>query len=184
MLYKPKGQPVQELDISPTQTKWESLATQFFAIDNLSARELMPYPHDPLRKPLQFWWNYDHLSVRDRLNQMDISEEDKDELEAIFGSFGSCTGEGIAFTAALHWYALSGYSIEATYAAAGTFKLGSGGMTGFAKRILEDYCGDVEFGGKVVKVRQDGERVEVICENGRCISARRVVCTVPLWVWS
>lgn len=182
MYFKPRGSkgPAQKRDLTGFEEKIESLAAEFFAVDGLSARELMPFAHEPLRSPPQTWMKYDGLSVRDRLDQSKWPAEDKDLIETNFNTLGCGTGEVTAFTEALRWYALGGYSMAGFEAAAGTFKLGNGGMTNFARHILDEFAGDRMFGAAVKAVSQDDIGVRVVVGDGKIVTAQQIVCTIPL----
>lgn len=140
----------------------------------------MPYPQDLFREPAQPWKEYDALSVGDRLAQMDISSDEKDFLQAHLGSISSAPAGTVAFNAALEIYALSGYSMASMRTASGTYKFGHGGMTNFARKILDEFPGDCALDTRVSAIKQSVDRVEVQLLNGRPITAKFVVCTIPL----
>lgn len=102
---------VEELSIAESGAVLERVAKMFFTIDGLDSRSLMPYPHDSLRKPA-LWMGYDHLSVRDRLDQLhDIPQWEKDLFESNVNTFGSAPGTDIGFVEALRWFALGGHTL-------------------------------------------------------------------------
>lgn len=70
--------------------------------------------------------------------------------------------------------------MEGFGAAVASFKLGEGGMTGLAKRVLAEYNGDRLFGTCVKSIEQSGDEAKVRVNGGEVISARRMVCTIPL----
>lgn len=156
------------------------IAEKFFSIDGLSSRELIPYPLDILRQPAP-WANYDHLTVRERLDQVDgESQQDKDIFEAFLCTFGGVSGRELAWTEALRWFALGSHDLDRVVEFAGIYKLGGGGMTMLAKSILSDYSGHVLMETTIGKIVQDGSRVMLTATNGREIRADRAVCTIPL----
>jgi lysyl oxidase-like protein 2/3/4 len=63
---------------------------------------------------------------------------------------------------------------------AGIYKLGSGGMTAFARAILRDFRGDVLFNTVVEKVDQGRNGVLLQTKDGRKVDAKAVVSTIPL----
>ncbi|KAI8311551.1 hypothetical protein K4K61_012000 [Colletotrichum sp. SAR11_59] len=142
-------------------------------------RKLMPYPHDPLREPV-LWIKYDHLSAKDRLDQLDIPQLEKDLCDAMISSFGAVPGDQCAFTEVLRWYALGGHTMAGVFKLAGTFKLGKGGMTSLARSILDDYGGNLVLNAAVDRVVQNGTSVNVSTKAGHCIEARYLVSTIPL----
>lgn len=179
----------------------QRVADAFFSPGGQPSRYWMPYPHDPLRNnsgpppssssssssssspAQQPWHTLDHLSVADRLAQLGdaFSAEEKDVFETLVASFGSAPGADIGFVEALRWYALGGHSMQGVFELAGVYKLGGGGMTGFAREVAGEFCGDKVFGAVVERVEQDGEGVRVVvARETRVFKAKQVVCTVPL----
>lgn len=157
----------------------ERAANAFFAIDGLSSRELMPYPHDPFRLPAP-WVKYDHLSVKDRLDQLDIPQIEKDLFDAMISSFGSVPGDQCGFTEVLRWYALGGHSMASLYELVGTFKLGKGGMTRLARSILAEYKGHLLFNTTIDRIQQNPGAILLSAKTGRQIKTSYVISTIPL----
>jgi monoamine oxidase len=180
VLHRPKGASVQKYDdVANYNARCAAIAEMLFSIDGLTPRELMPYPHDPSRP--QPWMKYDSMSVQHRLDQLDISLEDKQLFAAHTNSFGSATARDIAYTDALRWYALGGYSLATMYDAAASYKLGNGGTTNMARNILNEYHEDRVLNKVVTAVQETrGSRVLVRCADESSYSARMVVCTIPL----
>lgn len=145
----------------------------------------MPFPHDPFREPAT-WKKYDHLSVKDRVEQMRVTgkfgDSDLDIFEGITNGSGLTGAEKRGFTEFLFWWALGGHSMAGITEANGVWKIGNGGMTEFARRVLGDFGGDVVAGAEVRSIRQEGGHspVKVDLKDGRCIQAGRVISTIPL----
>jgi hypothetical protein len=179
VLYKPKGSKVKRLDdVAGYNAEITSVAEAFFSIDGMTPRQVMPFPHEPLRP--QPWHKYDHLSCQDRLDQLDLPQEDKDLFIPHPNSFGSSTASELAWTDALRWYAAGGYNLTTLYDAVGSFKLGGGGTTNLCRHILEEYKGDRAFNKVVSSVKQTDSQVIVTCKDGSTYRARRAICTIPL----
>jgi len=158
----------------------QGVADKFFTIDGLSSRELMPYPHDPFREPAP-WKQYDHLTARQRLDELDIPTLHKGYFESIIGTFGSAPSTDIGFVEALRWYALGGHNLAQLFEIAGTYKLGKGGMTSFVRAILADARCDILFNTVVAEIVQnDASGVGVKSKNGRSFKAKQVISTIPL----
>lgn len=168
------------LDPAKTDQILTAVADKFFTVDGMSSKELMPYPHDPLRVPEAPWRAYDHLSVNDRLDQINLSKYERNLWEAHFNSLGCGTGDNTAFTEALRWYALSGHSFVGLYDSLGMFKIGKGGTTSLARHILADYDGSLALETVVEEIAQDKTGVTVRTKAGSKLRARYVVCTIPL----
>ncbi|KAI5456794.1 hypothetical protein BGZ63DRAFT_496079 [Mariannaea sp. PMI_226] len=156
--FKPARGLPQEVPVEETMQLVDRIAQAFFSIDGRTSRDLMPYPHDPFREPA-LWKEYDHLSVKDRLDQLEqFSQLERDVFESNISTFGSAPGKDIGFTEAIRWYALGGHSIAGVFELAGVYKIGDGGMTSFAQAIM----------------------VVVVLERGQNIKAKMVVSTIPL----
>ena len=177
--YKDAHTSLQKLDPEELANLTEQVANLAFSIDGRSSRELMPYPHDPLREPAP-WKDYDHLTIRQRLEMLDIEKKQKDLFETIMSSLGSASGSEIGWTEALRWYALAGHSLARIWEAAGVYKLGKGGTTSLAMALLNDCSSDVAFGTRIEKIEQNSGLVILTSSTGDTFKARHVVCTIPL----
>ncbi|KAF2627105.1 amine oxidase [Macroventuria anomochaeta] len=178
--YKAAGMVLQEVSPIEVNEMSEMVAARMFQIDGHDSRTLMPYPHDPLREPTP-WKQYDHLSIRQRLDQLhDIPQADRNTLESLMSSFGSAPGSKIGFLEALRWYALGGHTMAGLFELAGIFKLGGGGMTALALAILSDYEGEVVLNTPVKEIDQDSGGFTVSTRSGQNIRAKSVISTIPL----
>ncbi|KEF59641.1 lysyl oxidase-like protein 2/3/4 [Exophiala aquamarina CBS 119918] len=178
--YKGPGVEVQEIDGSTLAGITQAVAEKFFTIDGLSSRELMPYPHDPFREPGP-WKAYDHLTARQRLEQLDLPTLHKGYFESSINTFGSAPSTEIGFVEALRWYALGGHNMAQVFENAGAYKLGNGGMTSFARSILADARSDILLNTVVSEIIQNNASSVVIkSENGRTFEAKKVISTIPL----
>lgn len=157
----------------------EQIARDFFSVDGLTSRELLPWPHDPYRQPA-LWCKYDGLSAQQRLDQLSLPAKDKELFACYVGLFGCCKLEDSSFFEILRWYALSGHSIAGVYEYTSTYKLGQGGMTSFARAILAEYTGDRLFSTPIVEVNQDGSSAHIVTSGGQKIKAKVIISTVPL----
>lgn len=161
----------------------DRIAKVFFSIDGLTSRDLMPYPLDPLRTPLAPWTKYDHVTARERLDQLGDevgSERDKAMFGAFLSTFSGTTVAELGWAEALRWYALAGHDFGRIGEFAGVYKIGEGGTTRLARAILADFHGDVVMSSTVDKITQDDSRVQVSVNGDRQFRAKRVVCTIPL----
>lgn len=171
---------MQEVDGKTLSGINQAIAEKFFNIDGLSSRELMPYPHEPFRDPAP-WKLYDHLTVRQRLDQLDLPIPDRGFFESTINTFGSAPSTDIGFVEALRWYALGGHNLAQVFEIAGCYKLGNGGMTSFARSILEDAQSDIILDTVISEIIQNGASgVVVKSNNGRTFNAKKIICTIPL----
>lgn len=178
-LWKPASGPVQEVDIEKNAKVLDEVAQEFFTVDGLDSRALMPFPHDSLRRPGP-WRKYDHLSVKDRLNSLHhVSQRDKDCFESTINTFGSAPGD-MGFVDALRWYALCSHSMTSISEKGAIFKIGNGGMTSFARAIFEDFKGDRLFNTAVSEIEHTDTDVTVKTTLGLKLKATAVVSTIPL----
>jgi len=177
--HKPADGALQEINGQEADVIFERVARAFFAVDGMSSRILMPYPHEPFREPV-LWRKYDDISVKDRLDQLDVPESEKDLFDTLVSSFGSAPGKDIGFTEVLRWYALGGHSLAGTFEMAGIYKIGGGGMTSLARAMISDYTGDLLFNSPVKEISQQPNGVILKTDGGRQIKAKYVVSTIPL----
>ena len=76
-------------------------------------REALPQPHAPLYA-LPELARFDRLSIADRIDQLELSDEERDVLVAELESLAHAPIEDAGAVSALRWHALSGYSLELT----------------------------------------------------------------------
>ncbi|CAG7976577.1 unnamed protein product [Penicillium olsonii] len=173
------GSPPREISIVEAGEILDRVSQAFFTVDGHDSRALMPYPHDPLREPA-LWRSYDHLSIKDRLDQLDFTDFERNLFESNVSTFGSAPGSKIGFTEALRWFALGGHSMAGVFEMAGLYKIGRGGMTSFAQAILRDFTGDMLFGTVVKDISHSASGVKVTTTFGKCLKAKTIVSTIPL----
>lgn len=175
----PNGSPV-EIPAEKAAEITEKVAIEFFKIDGLDSRQLMPYPHDPFRAPA-LWKKFDHLTVRQRLDSLEnFSQYEKGLFESQINTFGSAPGSDIGYVEALRWYALGGHSIARVFELAGIYKIGHGGMSSLARSILQDFQGDILCNSPVSGIHQNGAVVTIRTKNENNFRAKTVVSTIPL----
>lgn len=173
---------VQQVDSVEFGQIVQSVADKFFDIDGMTSRKLMPYPHEPFREPAP-WKKYDHLTVRQRLDQLDLPTLDKEYFETTVNSYGSAPGSEIGFVEALRWYALGGHNMAQVFELAGIYKLGKGGMTTFARSILQDARCDILLGTVISEIISgDASGLGVVkSQNGqRTLKAKAIISSIPL----
>lgn len=157
----------------------ERVAQAFFNIDGLDSRKLMPYPHDPFHES-SLWMKYDHLSVRDRLDQLNLPDVEKAYFECMMNTIGSSPGTEIAFQEPLRWYAMGGHSMAGLFEIIQTYKLGKGGQTRFAKAMYDDFRGHTLLNTEIKQVNTRQNGVDLVTSDGKTLSAKFVICTIPL----
>lgn len=158
----------------------EIALAEFFTIDGHTARRLMPWPMDVFREPAP-WKRYDHMSIKDRLDSMpSLTLEARNLIEMNYTANSGTDAANTAFSGALRWYALGGYTFAGTTAVSGTYKIGNGGMTSLANAMVRELHCDRSFGTEVMCITQDDEGVTLQTKDGITLTAGHVVCTIPL----
>lgn len=158
----------------------ETALAEFFTIDGLTARQLMPWPMDVFREPAP-WKRYDHLSIKDRLDSItSLTVEARKLIEMNYTANSGTDAANSAFTGALRWYALGGYTFSGTTAVSGTYKIGNGGMTSLANAMVQElHCGQ-SFSTEVTAISSNDEEVTLQIKGGNTLTAGHAVCTIPL----
>jgi pseudooxynicotine oxidase len=141
-------------------------------------REALPQPHAPLAA-LGELARFDRLTIAERLDELELGEEERDvlaaELESVaHGPLGDAGAASI-----LRWHALSGYSLELAQFTGGrvTIERGTGAL-------LDAIAGAAAFDRRlatpVAAVVRDGKDVEVHTRGGEAFTARSAIVAVAL----
>jgi monoamine oxidase len=160
-------------DILPRQ---HELLTRLFA----GWEEWLERPYDP-GFAAERLAEVDKLSLRDRIQQLDLSPEDEGLLWGwAAGESGGRSARG-ALTMPGHWWALGQLELIGFDA---IFQLRPvDGLTDLAGRMLADARVEVKLDTPVEGVAQDGDLVRVRTRGGGTFSAAAVVLAVPVNVW-
>jgi len=140
------------------------------------SQELLERPHDPFFRDISA---VDHLSVRDRLEELDLDEEGWDLNEALWAGLCSAYVHETGLIAALRWHALAGWSAERMLSCSSRYKI-AGGTRSLVEAIATDGGFAIRFGAPVAAVEAEPDRVAVRLAEGETLAARAVVVTVPL----
>jgi monoamine oxidase len=140
--------------------------------------EALPQPHAPLLA-INTLWRFDRLSIDQRLDQLELSDEERDTLVAELESLAHAPIADAGAVSVLRWHALSGYSLELTQFTGGRVTIDRG--TG---ALLAAIAGaapvDVRLSTPVAAVTVRGDGVEVTARDGSGHRADAVVVAVPL----
>jgi monoamine oxidase len=163
----------QELDFLTANARLETLLGQLFA----GSETYFPMPRDPLyaRDVLA---RYDPLSLRDRMNQLPLSAEDRLWLSGVTAGYSggsSATGGLTAFAQA--WEAGDHRWIEVL-----EYRI-AGGTGALLNAMLTDAGVDLRLNSPVVSVVEEYGRVVVTTRAGARFYAPAVVVAVPVNVW-
>jgi monoamine oxidase len=141
-------------------------------------RDALPNPHDPLLA-LDELARFDRLTIAERLDELDLDEEERAVLEAELESLASAPLEEAGAVSVLRWHALSGYSLALTQYTGGRVTLAEG-TEALLHAIVSAAPIETRLGTPVAAVRVQGERVEVETRAGELHDAGIVVVAVPL----
>ncbi|MBN1529012.1 MAG: FAD-dependent oxidoreductase [Thermoleophilaceae bacterium] len=141
-------------------------------------REALPQPHAPLAAPGELA-RFDRLTIAERMEQLDLDEEERDVLAAELESVahGSLTEAGAV--SILRWHALSGYSLELTQFTGGrvTIEAGTGALLG---AIADAAAFERRLATPVAAVASRDGQVEVETRDGETFSAGAAIVAVAL----
>lgn len=149
-------------------------AMDAFCADALDAFER---PFDPLFSPAL--GDIDKLSVRDRLDQLDLHAEQRALLSGNWAASTSAPLDRAGLTSMLHWYALAGYTLEGYWNSASRYKI-DGGTIALIDAIAADVRGEIRLGTHVRSIAQAPDHVEVRTDGERIIRAGAVIAAVPI----
>ena len=140
--------------------------------------DALPLPYDPLHA-VDRLARVDRLTIAERVDELSLSEEERDVLVAELESLASAPLSDAGAVSVLRWHALSGYSLELTQFTGGRVTLRDG--TG---ALLRAIAGGAPFerrlGAVVAGVSVQGERVVVETLSGEGFTGRAAVVAVPL----
>ena len=141
------------------------------------SRTYFPEPFRPLATDA--FKDIDHISVQDRIREQFPAGNARDILESFWTLNFNGPLEDAALTQALRWVALTNGDWAVNFEACATYKI-QGGTAALAEAILEDSRAAVDFGFAVEGMTDDGGSVTLRSADGRTISARAAIVTVPL----
>jgi monoamine oxidase len=140
--------------------------------------EALPNPHDPLlaRDKLA---PFDRLTIAERIDELDLDEEERAVLEAELESLASGPLEDVGAVSVLRTHALSGYSLALAQFTGGRVTLADG-----TRALLESIASaapvETRLETPVAAVRARGGRVEVETRAGAVHDAAVAIVAVPL----
>jgi hypothetical protein len=140
--------------------------------------EALPNPHDPLLA-LEKLSRLDRMSIAERLDELELDDEERDVLTAELESLASAPLDDAGAVSVLRWHALSGYSLALTQYTGGRVTLadGTGALLG---AIASAAPVETRLGSPVAAVRARGDRVEVETRAGELHDAGVAIVAVPL----
>lgn len=141
-------------------------------------REALPNPHDPLLA-LDKLVPFDQLTIAERLEEVELDEEERAVLEAELESLASGPLEEVGAVSVLRTHALSGYSLALAQFTGGRVTLADG-TCALLEAIASAAPVEILLETPVAAVRARGGRVGVETRAGAVHEAAAAVVAVPL----
>ncbi|MFJ7905670.1 flavin monoamine oxidase family protein [Kitasatospora sp. NPDC096204] len=164
-----------ESDPVTAYTRQGELFTPFFE----GSREYFPKPYAPFTRE-DLITPLDRFSLRDRLDQLNLSPADEMRMTGTTGLYGSPSSRGSLLQLA-QWWALAGWNYTG-FSGVNTYRLARGTIA-LAQAILADGQPDLKLGSPVASVTQQSGQVKVVTRAGHAYTAAQVVMAVPVNVW-
>jgi monoamine oxidase len=140
--------------------------------------EALPNPQDPLLA-LDELARFDRLTIAERIDELELDEEERAVLEAELESLASGPLEDVGAVSVLRTHALSGYSLALAQYTGGRVTLADG--TGaLLEAIASTAPFETQLETPVAAVRAHGGRVEVETRAGAVHDATVAVVALPL----
>jgi pseudooxynicotine dehydrogenase len=140
--------------------------------------EALPNPHDPQLAHAELA-RFDRLSIAQRLDELELDDEERAVLEAELESLASGPLREVGAVSVLRTHALSGYSLALAQFTGGRVTL-AGGTGALLAAITSAAPVEVLLETPVAAVRARGDHVEVETRAGALHEAAAAVVAVPL----
>jgi monoamine oxidase len=137
-----------------------------------------PQPHRPLLAGDRLA-EVDRLTIREKLEQLDLTREEFDAVEGMWATNFSGRTEDGGYAQGLRWCALAGGSWQLMFEACATYKI-VGGTRGLIEAIAADAGVEIRTNARVTAVTQDDAGATVTLGDGVTLTASAVVVTLPL----
>lgn len=121
----------------------------------------------------------DQLSVQDRFDTLDLTQEARDANEAVWVGHLNAPLDQVGLASALRWVAATGGHWQLMHEASATYRI-VGGMGGLTALIAADVPGEIRLNTTVVAITQHADGAIVECADGTRIQACKVVNTLPV----
>jgi monoamine oxidase len=140
------------------------------------AQQVFVRPHDPLFGNIEA---IDRLSIEDRLGTLGLDEGAAAITRSLWQTTGSAYTDEVGLSAALRWYALSGFNFGLMMDCIARYKIARG-----TRALIEAMAADgpfvTRFDAPVGSVEQDANGVAVRLRDGTQLEARAAIVAVPL----
>lgn len=167
----------QEIDAPLAALQALALLSSLMNDFHAGAGAAFPRPFDPYFNDA--WKQADTLSIRERLDQMDLSADRLGLIEGVLGASAHGAFDQAGFVEMLRWWALSGNDLQRYSDSVARYRLRDGTIS-LIDAMLADGGAELRLGTPVAAVVQTGDEVEVHTTRGERIRARAVIAALPM----
>ena len=139
--------------------------------------EMFPRPYQPLHNPKVK--ELDKLSVRDRIKTLDITDDQRTQLNSFMTLYGGDTTDKFGLAGMIKIYACGAWNYDAFADAETHYRIESGTM-GLITKMVEDSGAEVRLATPIYRIEQDDNKIKVFTEDDEVITAAATVLTVPI----
>tara|TARA_R110002096_G_scaffold434321_2_gene655528 strand:- start:4117 stop:5616 length:1500 start_codon:yes stop_codon:yes gene_type:complete len=154
-------------------SEFESLMSRYFE----NAYDIIPRPSRPFADDR--WVKEDIYSLQDKLNSVVASDVEKIYLDTLLTTLGSSPPEQVSWISIMQMFALSGYTGTGFNDVTMRYKI-KGGTKVLLEKIAGDSKSDIRLSTAVRKISQLEDGVEVITDAGERLTAKSLICTLPM----
>lgn len=173
MVYRSGGKAIS-VDPDDIWDELEDACARFCA----PSETIYPRPFEPFHA-MQAVEKYDALSIRDRLNEIDLSPDMTAIMDGFWAACSHNRSTEGGFTEMVRWYALAGNDLQRLNDSIARFKLKAGTLS-LINHMIADAKPEVVLATPVEKIAQSADGVVVTTEEGQTLSAQQVIVTVPI----
>lgn len=136
-----------------------------------------PFPHKPFMSDQLK--EIDHLSVADKLNELNLSKEEHDLVESVWTLLFNGEIKNASLSQAYRWAAVAHNNFELLMEVLAGYKLATG-TKGLIESIFSDFKGDILYSKCVSAVHKINDNYKVITTDGEEFNGKAVISTVPI----
>ncbi|MFS2024910.1 FAD-dependent oxidoreductase [Massilia sp. CT11-137] len=141
------------------------------------ARELFPRPYEPMANPKVR--ELENISAAEHIATLGLNEIQTAMLNAEMTLYGAGSTKEYSYMAFVKCFSCMSWDYYTFNDADRRYRIGKGGTLGLLKSMIKHSKAEVRFSSAVNQVRQERDHVIVTTEDGRKVTARAVVVTVP-----
>lgn len=175
-IYLKDGKPV-EADIATLWPKVDKALTDYCGM----SRDVFPRPYNTFFSDT--WKQYQNLTIQDRIDQLNLEEDVRINVNAIWSIMSHAACKEGGFLEMLRWWANLGSNSIDFNNACSRYKLKDGTIS-LIEAMINDGNTEVRTSMPVKRIEQKGDGVQVTAENGQTLTARKVIIAAPLNTWT